>query len=599
MGRVKEMKFSKVNMIGASALFLNSTFPTSAGAEEAGPDVLVNMSALAPSLWLAVPAVGLCMFGSWATARRLQNRKYRQSTRLLQRRFDKEIRLLDSAIDQHSIVSIADRNGNFIKVNKNFEDAFGYSNDDLAGQSISVLYETVEDGADMADVTGNADPQASFSEVHHAISSGKVWSGEQTLRRANGELIYVMSTVLPHFDDDGNHVQTVSLRSDITQKRTSEIQRQLTRMLDELQDEVFLYEVDTLNISYLNKSALARCDWTVEDVVGKTIADTSRGFSITAFRQHVAPLMDGSRDVVSIETRHEKGPVEVKTRIFTDPSGKKVFLSVLRDTSERKELQVVKMDTMARVSHELRTPLTSIKGALRLIQSGVAGKLTPELQGMIDIAARNSDRLLLMVDDILILEKMNANKAKFEMQKTNLKAFLQDAVSINQGFGDELGVRFVMDDVPGQPIISGNSDRLMQVMTNLMSNAAKYSPKGADVRVGIEDKDDNWRVYVTDFGPGVPESARATIFDSFTQFAAADGTTRSGTGLGLQICRKIVDLHDGRISFRSEPGKQTTFYFDLPKLSTPPDLVVVSTANQARSAQTGRSTEKSDLVRKA
>lgn len=573
------MKYIKFNKLVRGAILVNAVALPSVGAAQVSPDappaLTLTSSLVYPNLWLAFAAVGLCVFASCVTVRRFLGWKHRQSTKLMQSRFDHEIRLLDSAIDQHSIVSISDRDGNFIKVNKNFEAAFGYKNDDIVGKSSALLYDSADGlGQSSKDVAG-ADTKATFPQVRASVQNGKVWSGEQMLRRENGEVIYVMSTILPHFDEQGNQTQTISLRTDITQKRTSEIQRQLTRMLDELQDEVFLYDVDTLKISYMNKSALARCEWTAEEAVGKAISDTSRNFPIPLFREYTAPLMDGSRDVVSIETRHEKGPVEVSTRIFVDPSGKRVFLSVLRDTSERKKLQFVQMDTMARVSHELRTPLTSIKGALRLIQSGVAGSLTPELQRMIDIATRNSDRLLLMVNDILILEKMNAGKAKFDMARIDLKALVEEAVAINAGFGDELGVTFVMDPVPGLPKVSGNSDRLMQVMSNLMSNAAKYSPKGGKVRVGIKDKGDTWKVYVTDNGPGVPEEARDTIFNSFTQFAAADGTTRSGTGLGLQICKKIVAIHGGRISFKSEPGKQTIFYFELPKLTGPADLVLV------------------------
>jgi len=286
-------------------------------------------------------------------------------------------------------------------------------------------------------------------------------------------------------------------------------------------------------------------------------------------------LMDGSREVVSIETNHEKGPVEVSTRIYSGPNGTPVFLSVLRDTSERKKLRSVKMNTMAMVSHELRTPLTSIKGALRLLQSGVTGELKPEIKGMIDIASRNSDRLLHMVNDILVLEKMNADKDEFALEETDLSMLIEEALSVNKGYGDELGVSFVQDPVPPRSLVSGNSIRLMQVMTNLMSNAAKYSPKGGTVHVGVRRQGQFLRVYVTDNGPGVPEDARATIFDSFTQFSAADGTTRSGTGLGLQICKKIVARHKGRISFTSDPGIETTFYFDLPRLAGAPDLTLV------------------------
>lgn len=594
--QVTTMTLARLTFIGVSVLILGATIHNVAGGFEfpfASMLASIGFSRLTdPTNLMALLVLGLWAFGGWIAAWKILKRKYSRSARQMENRFNQEIRLLDSAIDQHSIVSIADRDGTLIRVNKNFEEAFGYSGDDIIGKSVSILYDSPEAAPDSPRVLEKEDGHAPFADIHGAVRDGMVWSGEQSLRRANGDVIRVMSTVLPNFDDQGNHVQTVSLRTDITQQRVNEAQRQLTRLLDELQDEVFLYDVETLEISYMNKSALARCEWSAKDITSKTIADTSAGFSVPAFRAHVAPLMDGSRDVVSIETKHEKGPIEVSTRIYTGPSGNAVFLSVLRDTSERKKLQLVKMDTMALVSHELRTPLTSIKGALRLIQSGVAGDLTPEIQGMIDIASRNSDRLLLMVNDILVLEKMNANKVEFVMEETDLSALVRDAVSINQGFAEELGVRFVTDTAPHQPLITGNSERLMQVMTNLMSNAAKYSPKGGEVHVGVRDRGNSWQVYVTDNGPGVPENARATIFDSFTQFSAADGTSRSGTGLGLQICKKIVLRHKGRISYESEPGIETTFYFDLPKLAAPPQGTVIEFKRS--SGKRGRHTSGTD-----
>jgi two-component system, OmpR family, sensor histidine kinase VicK len=594
------MTLNRPSRAGVSTLIVSVTYPFSAGAAEDFQPLAVlpaGVLVLAGStLWLAILALVLCTFGGWAAAHKILKRRYSKTIKNLEHRFNHEIRLLDTAIDQHSIVSVTDRDGVFLKINKNFEDAFGYPSEEIIGKCTSVLYGAADVEQAASTDLGEAHPPTRFSDVHISVQNGLVWSGEQTLRRANGETVLMMSTILPHFDDLGNHVHTVSLRTDITQKRMDESQRQLTRMLDELQDEVFLYDVDTLKISYMNKSALARCEWTSEDAQSRTIADTAANFSVPHFRMHVAPLMDGSRDVVSIETKHEKGPVEISTRIYVGANGNEVFLSVLRDTSERKKLKAVKMNTLATISHELRTPLTSIKGALRLIQSGVAGELSHDIKSMIDIASRNSDRLLDMVNDILVLEKMNSNKVDFTLEETDLAAVIMDAVSINKGFGDELGVSFVYDPLPPRSLVAGNSDRLMQVMTNLMSNAAKYSPPGGTVHVGVRNQGKTLRVYVTDNGPGVPEDARATIFDSFTQFSAADGTTRSGTGLGLQICKKIVARHHGSISFESDPGNETTFYFDLPNLAGTPELTVIESDRSASRNETNLLHEKTDMV---
>jgi len=594
------MKLTKPNAIGLGALLLGTTYLVSARITGSNPIADALPSAFQfltnPTHFLAVLAFPISISAGWITAHKILKRKYQHSIEKMEHRFDSEIRLLDSAIDQHSIVSITDRDGVIQKVNKNFEAAFGYNEADIVGQPSAILYLPKDMQPNAPNDPVDIHPTTSFSDVHTEVQSGRVWSGEQSLRRANGDVIHVMSTILPHFDERGNHIQSISLRTDITQKWLTESQRQLTRMLDELQDEVFLYDVETLKISYMNKAALARCEWSAEDATGRSIADTAAKFSLPHFRKHVAPLLDGSRDVVSIETKHEKGPVEVSTRIYTGLKGNPVFLSVLRDTSERRKLKSVKMNTMAMVSHELRTPLTSIKGALRLLQSGIAGELNPKIKGMIDIASRNSDRLLDMVNDILVLEKMNANKLEFSLEETDLAALVQEAVTVNKGYGDELGVQFVQDPAPPRAMVSGNAVRLMQVMTNLMSNAAKYSQRGGAVHVGVKSEGKFLRVYVTDNGPGVPEEARETIFDSFTQFSAADGTTRSGTGLGLQICKKIVSRHNGKISYESDPGVETTFYFDIPKLNGRPDLTLVKSDGPARAQDANLHGQDSDMA---
>jgi DNA-binding response OmpR family regulator len=224
----------------------------------------------------------------------------------------------------------------------------------------------------------------------------------------------------------------------------------------------------------------------------------------------------------------------------------------------------LKMEFVSTVSHELRTPLTSIRGSLGLVASGTLGKLPDRVQDMVDLAHKNTARLIKLVNDILDLEKFQSDGLEFEDQEISLRELIQAAVQENRGYGAELDVRFVVVGEIPEVNLRGDGLRLSQALANLLSNAAKFSPRGDQVEISAEQEDYVVRIAVTDHGEGIPEEAWATLFDRFTQADASDTRRKGGTGLGLNITRSIVERHGGYISFDSEVGKGTTFYIDLP-----------------------------------
>lgn len=462
-----------------------------------------------------------------------------------------EVDFHQNAIRTHTTVTISDDAAIITEVNENFEQVFGYKSDEIVGQSQAVLYPHQ-----------HLDPV--FLEIGEVTRDHKIWTGEQKLRAKNGKTIYTHTTVVPKFDENGNHIQNISLRTDVTAARKAEVDRFLNVVLEELQDEVYIYSVDDLAMKYANRAARQRCEWDLSEVATHHIDDTTDTFDVSFFRHHVKPLKSGEREIVSIELMHPKGPVEIMTRLIHGLDDSPLFLSVLRDISYRREIENAKMESVSVVSHELRSPLTSIKGSLRLLQSGVVGELDPKAMSILDIATRNSERLLLVVNDILDLEKIEANKMDFTMSEIDLVAFLKDAVEMNKGYGYEHSVTIETELPFARAMANGNADRLGQVMTNLMSNAIKFSPLGGIVRVKLAMVGDNWRVSVIDTGPGIPEAARAEMFLPFNQQAPVDGRKRQGSGLGLAIVKSIIRRHSGRVSYISEVGAGSEFYFDIP-----------------------------------
>lgn len=252
-------------------------------------------------------------------------------------------------------------------------------------------------------------------------------------------------------------------------------------------------------------------------------------------------------------------------RVYFDPSTALVY-GVVRDVDERKRVDQMREEFIS-VSHELRTPLTSIRGALGLLTGGVAGELPPQARSLLDIAESNSERLVRLINDILDIEKVESGTLGFRMEPMDLAGALEQALEVNAVYARyyDAALRLVRSE-PGAVFVLGDPDRIQQVLANLLSNAAKFSPRGENVEVELVRQAGRVRISVSDHGPGIPEGFRSRVFERFAQADASVARQERGTGLGLSITKAIVERHGGRIWFESEPGVRTTFSFDLPVL---------------------------------
>ena len=232
---------------------------------------------------------------------------------------------------------------------------------------------------------------------------------------------------------------------------------------------------------------------------------------------------------------------------------------------EQRRLERLKDEFISIVSHELRTPLTAIHGSLGLVCEGRAGALPPKASQLVDIAYRNSQRLVRLATDLLDLQKIESGSLTFDLRSHDLAGLLEAAVEANQPFGSRFEVALVLADVPRDVQVRVDADRMMQVLTNLLSNAAKFSPPHSRVTLGGERRGGEVRVSVTDRGPGIPRDFRDRIFQRFAQADSSTTRQREGTGLGLSISKAIVEHLGGRIGFESQEGVGTTFFIDLPE----------------------------------
>jgi signal transduction histidine kinase len=242
-----------------------------------------------------------------------------------------------------------------------------------------------------------------------------------------------------------------------------------------------------------------------------------------------------------------------------------MLLVYARLNREANELERIKDDFVAVVSHELRTPLTSIRGSLGLLAGGAAGELSTTARSLVDISVNNCERLVRLINDILDMEKIESGKMAFVPIPVELTPLVEQAILSNRVYAHGFGVEIRLEDsVPGK--VLADPDRLHQVMTNLLSNAARHSHRGGIVEIRIQRCGDRLRVSVTDHGEGIPPEFQPRVFEKFAQADTSSARREGGTGLGLSISRAIVERHGGSIGFRTEPGVGTTFSFELPDL---------------------------------
>lgn len=231
---------------------------------------------------------------------------------------------------------------------------------------------------------------------------------------------------------------------------------------------------------------------------------------------------------------------------------------------EARELSQLKSGFVSSVSHELRTPLTSIIGSLGLLRSGVETPSSENFKNMLDIAYNNADRLLLLINDILDLEKIESGKMDFNFTTVNINELIHFCIAQNKGLEDKYRVNFKYKSNNSLPTVSADQDRIFQVLNNLISNAAKFEPCNGVIEIATTLKDHSVQVSVTDHGPGIPLEFQDKVFQTFTQADISDTKKIGGTGLGLSISKKIIEQHNGEINFKNNLDKGACFYFSLP-----------------------------------
>lgn len=542
--------------------------------------------------WLMLFAMGGLVYGAWSLLR--IQRAQRALTDSL-----RELEFQKYALDQHSIVSIADRSGRITYTNDKFSEISQYSREELLGQDHRLL-------------NSGYHPREFFKEMWAAIGHGHVWHGEVKNRRKDGSYYWVDSTIVPFMDEHGKPLRYVSIRTDITARKEMDArlaeQGAFYERISETLGEGLYVQDAAGNCIYINREAERMLGWSRAEFIGKPVHDTIHYQTADGTRlpAHACPIylrvsQDGEAhldDQVFTRKDGSMFPVEVSTRISYAANGKPEALVVaFQDISARKEAEAVlhaakeaaeeaaraKGDFLANMSHEIRTPMNGILGMTEL---ALDTELTQEQREYLVMVKTSADALLRIINDILDFSKIESGKMDIEVIEFSLEQMLHEsmrslAVRAHQKHLELL--LHVAPDVPDR--LLGDPGRLRQVIVNLVGNAIKFTEHG-EVEVAVqvlarEVTQARVRFAVRDTGIGIPRDKFAAVFESFSQ--ADTSTTRKygGTGLGLTISAHLVELMGGHIQLESEVGVGTTFHFEL-------TFPVVSTAPLLRYLETGQ-----------
>jgi len=407
-----------------------------------------------------------------------------------------------------------------------------------------------------------------------AIRLGQRVEREFRLRRFDGVYRWHLARAVPERDESGQLVGWIAVATDIDDKRRAEeALGRFKTTLDATLDCVFMFSPDTLTLTYANAGAAKQLAGSVDELVGLSVLAVEGAFDEAGFRKLLAPLLSGTLPSQTYSTTHRRRdgtevPVEVMLQFVAAAEGPGRFISVARDITERQRAETAlrlaseaKDAFLAAASHELRTPLAAAKGHAHLALLKLGNETEAGPGKSLKIINRQIDRMAKLVEDLLDISRLQAGRLSLELERFDLSQLVHETrdrmAVLSQGH--ELHV-----ETPEALEGTWDRGRLDQVLTNLLSNAMRYSPEGGPVLVRIADDGEGVHLCVRDRGVGIPKEKQGLIFE---RFGRAHGSKYGGLGLGLTISQGIVEQHGGRIWVESAgvPGEGCVFHVWLPR----------------------------------
>jgi PAS domain S-box-containing protein len=412
------------------------------------------------------------------------------------------------------------------------------------------------------------DRDRSEQEFTDALNGRRAYDTEFRIVHPNGAIRHLQAAARVARDSDGRALRMFGVNFDITARKRANEQ---FRLAIEAAPAGMLLMNSSGSITLVNIQIETLFGYPRAELLGRD-AEMLLPMRLRAhptlrssmFRTSKARAMAPGEELYGLRKDGSEVPIEMELNPLHTSEGEFVLCSVV-DLSQRRDMERMRTDFVSTVSHELRTPLTSIIGSLGLLQAGVMGALPDKATEMVRIAYNNSGRLVRIINDILDIGKLESGRLELRLQSAQPADLLRQSLEANSSYAEKFGVRFLLDEESANDPVWVDPDRFMQVLANLLSNAAKFSPPGADVLIRVRSSGDKMRVEVEDHGQGIPENFQARVFEKFAQADASTKRHFEGTGLGLSIARQLIEAMGGSIGFTTRVGYGTIFHLELPR----------------------------------
>ncbi|HEV2326341.1 MAG TPA: PAS domain S-box protein [Terracidiphilus sp.] len=468
------------------------------------------------------------------------------------------------------IVFMCSMDGVLISLNSFTAETLGYPASALVGRPVTELM----------DLSG----VAAFQECMSALNQSGDWQGTVPLRRSDG--VYRRITLRSRrMGSAGEHQFVVNHGADTTEQYEAEealqmAARQRELILESADDGIYGIDLDG-KLTFINDAGAKALGYEPEELTGRDFHDVVQHSHQdgTPYSRTTSPILQALKRSEPVRMRNEVFwrrdgtaiPVEYSANPLMEDGRISGIVVAFQDVTERRRLERMKDEFISTVSHELRTPLTSLRASLGLVSSGALEQRPEKQQQMLDLAVTSCDRLVKLVNDIVEFE--NVEKGRVELHRQTLEAedLLQYAADMAHSAASKARIRFVVDAAPD--VVNADEERVLKVLGELITNAIKFSGPETTVRLTAYkaagkssdgEKEDEVCFVVEDQGCGIEAEKLEHIFERFQQGDASDSRPLGGTGLGLALCRRLVEQHGGRIWAESEVGKGSRFLFTLP-----------------------------------
>lgn len=447
------------------------------------------------------------------------------------------------------ICSVAE-DGSFTEVSKSAAKAWGYNQEELVGTNLFDL--VVADEAKKV--------KAKFQELRETKDKTQI---ECRLRKSNGPIINVLWSV--SWSEAEKSFFCVA--HDITERKQNEdllieTEATLRTIVENLPIGLIMTNLAG-TVKMLNPAAQAMFGLKQEEAFDRKIDKwLELGTSFDTTQESMDSLIGTNREVRAHRASGETFPAEISASSIRTAEGRQIIVLIV-DVTERHEVEAMKRQFVAMVSHELRTPLTSVKSYLELMELGTYGTLNDRGRETLGRVEENLNRLTGLIEDLLDIERLESGSMTLEITRVELEDVLDLAMESVRAAANKKDIEVIMPAT--EIVLQADRDKLVQVLTNLLANAIKFSDSGKHIEVKVDAADERVTVSVIDEGRGIPLAARKKIFERFQQVEQEDSRRYGGAGLGLAICKEIVTLHGGTIGVESTEGKGSRFWFEIPR----------------------------------